>query len=181
MSEVTVENENQLNQVIENDVSVKESNETLENADLGESHVNEGKGIKKKASKKTLGIFCAIAAVVVVVLVIILMPSKFKKVEKECVQIAGQAGTGKNYFTLDTDPYEDYDANMRALLLPNTQTKTLEAIKYANKELGFPSSVYSDMMKTTAIMGRQNEENSKYKVSWTYHPDHGLEVTYTKK
>ena len=37
------------------------------------------------------------------------------------------------------------------------------------------------MMKTTALMGRQSAETDKYKVSWTYHPDNGLEVTYEKK
>ena len=37
------------------------------------------------------------------------------------------------------------------------------------------------MMNTSALMGRQVEENDKYKVSWTYHPDDGLTVTYTKK
>ena len=37
------------------------------------------------------------------------------------------------------------------------------------------------MMKTTALMGRQEEETKKYRVSWTYHPDRGLEVTYEEK
>ena len=139
------------------------------------------KASKKKLSKKQLGIIGAIAAVIVIVVAIVLIPSKFERVKNECVHIAGQAGTGKNYFSLDTDPYENMDETMRAFSLPDTQKKTLEAIKYANDELGFPGSVYSDMMKTTALMGRQSEENGKYKVSWTYHPDHGLEVTYTKK
>lgn len=139
------------------------------------------KASKKKLSKKQLGIIGAIAAVIVIVIAITLIPSKFIKVKNECVHIAGQAGTGKNYFSLDTDPYENMDETMRAIMLPNTQKKTLEAIRYANDELGFPGSVYSDMMNTTALMGRQSEENNKYKVSWTYHPDHGLEVTYTKK
>ena len=30
-------------------------------------------------------------------------------------------------------------------------------------------------------MGRQSEENEKYRVKWSYHPDDGLEVTYEKK
>ncbi len=136
---------------------------------------------KKKMSKKKLAIIGGAAIVALIVLAIILIPSKFKRVQNECVKIAGRIGTGKNYFSLDTDPYEDMDKTMRAILLPDTQTKTLEAIRYANEQLGFPGSVYSDMMKTSALMGRQSEENSKYKVSWTYHPDHGLEVTYTKK
>ena len=37
------------------------------------------------------------------------------------------------------------------------------------------------MLKTNALMGRQTEENDKYKVAWSYHPDDGLEVTYSKK
>ncbi len=135
---------------------------------------------KKKMSKKKLAIIGGAAVVAIIVLAILLIPSKFKRVKKECLNIAGQMKSGKNYFSLDTDPYEDANSTVRALLLPSTQTKTLEAIRYANEQLGFPG-VYSDMMKTSALMGRQSEENSKYKVSWTYHPDHGLEVTYTKK
>ncbi len=30
-------------------------------------------------------------------------------------------------------------------------------------------------------MGQQSEENKKFRVSWTYHPDRGLEVLYEKK
>lgn len=70
---------------------------------------------------------------------------------------------------------------MRVHMLPRHQKKVLEAVKYANEELDFPGSVYSDMLETTALMGRQVEENSKCKVSWTYHPDDGLKVTYTEK
>ena len=61
------------------------------------------------------------------------------------------------------------------------QENALEAIRYANDELGFNGSVYSKMMQTNALMGRQTEETAKYRVSWTYHPSDGLEVTYEKK
>ena len=67
-----------------------------------------------------------------------------------------------------------------ALLASRTQEKALEAIKYVNKELGFNGSLYNRMLETNAIMGRQSEENDKYRVTWTYHPDEGLEVTYEK-
>jgi len=145
-----------------------------------ESEVGEAQ--KKKISKKTWVIIGGILAIIVIAIIIIaFIPSKFDKVKNECVQIAGQLSSGKNYFTLDTDPYEEMNEALRSMLLPDTQEKTLAAIKYANEELGFPGSVYSDMLKTSALMGRQSEENNKYKVSWTYHPKHGLEVTYTKK
>ena len=73
------------------------------------------------------------------------------------------------------------DSRVAELLKPQAQEDALKAIQYANEELGFSGSVYSQMLKTSALMGRQSEENSKYKVSWTYHPDEGLEVTYTEK
>ncbi len=138
---------------------------------------------QKKLSKKKLGVIGAAVAIVAIVIVILLIPSKFDRVENECVHIAGSVASGNNYFTLETipDTWDNMDPTVRALMLPSHQEGVLEAVKYANKELGFPSSVYSDMMNTSALMGRQVEENNKYKVSWTYHPDDGLTVTYTKK
>ena len=132
-------------------------------------------------SKKKLAIIGAIVAVVAIVMAVVFIPSEFERVKNECKNIAGQVSTGKNYFMLDTNPYENASESTRLILLPTTQENTLKAIKYANEALGFPGSVYSDMLETTALMGRQSVENSKYTVSWTYHPDRGLEVTYTKK
>lgn len=137
---------------------------------------------KKKISKKKLGIIGAIVAVIVIVAVIALMPSKFDKVKNECVHIAGSIASGKGYFTIETipDSWDSMDPTVRAIMLPGHQQDALDAIKYANEELGFPG-VYSQMLNTTALMGRQSDENSKYKVTWTYHPDDGLTVTYSKK
>ena len=134
-------------------------------------------------SKKKIGIIGAIV-VAVVILSIVLIPSKFDMVHNKCVKIAGfVASTNpKEYFTIETipDTYKDMLPSAREVLLAGHQQKALDAIKYANDQLGFPG-VYSQMMNTTALMGRQSEENSKYKVSWTYHPDDGLKVTYSKK
>ena len=49
-----------------------------------------------------------------------------------------------------------------------------------NKNLGLPDSLWNDMIHTNAIMEKQTEtfEDIGIKVSWTYHPDYGLEVTY---
>ena len=146
-----------------------------------ENAAPENTNTVQQKRKKTAIILGAVLLVVIIA-AIILTPSKFERVENKCIHIAGQAGTGKNYFTLDTcpDSYENMDETMRNLLLPDVQKRTLEAIKYANDELGFPG-IYALMLKTPALMGRQSEENSKYKVSWYYHPDSGLEVMYQKK
>lgn len=140
----------------------------------------------KDFTKKEIIIGATIAAAVILVVVTlfaVLPKLEFKKVENECVKIAGSVATGDDYFTIDTypDEYKNLDESLKAVLGYSHGKKALEAIKHANREFGFPGSLYDDMMKTSALMGRRSEENNKYKVTWSYHPDDGLEVTYTKK
>ena len=140
---------------------------------------------KKKLSKKLIYVVGAATAVLIIAVIVAILatPSKFERVRKECVHIAGIVSGEGDFFKLETKPdsFDDLDPTFRELMLSSVQEQALEAIQYANKEFGFPDSVYSDMLNTNALMGRQTEENSKYKVSWTYHPDDGLTVTYTKK
>ncbi len=56
-----------------------------------------------------------------------------------------------------------------------------ELVEVINADLGFNSSVYEKMKTTTALQGRQSESNDDYEVSWTYHPDNGLEIMYVVK
>ena len=141
----------------------------------------------KAWSKKKKIIVGSVAAVVVVGAVVafaLLYKSELEQVKDECLDIAGiVTGDGKTSFTLDTYPdhYENMDPNVVGLLKASTQEKVLKAIKHANTALGFDSGLYDQMLQTNALMGRQTEENSKYKVAWSYHPDDGLEVTYSKK
>ncbi len=141
----------------------------------------------KAWSKKKKIIAGSVAAVVVVGAVVafaLLYKSEFEQVKDECLDIAGiVTGDGKTSFTLDTYPdhYENMDPDVVGLLKASTQEKVLKAIKHANTALGFDSGLYDQMLQTNALMGRQTEENGKYKVAWSYHPDDGLEVTYQKK
>ncbi len=141
---------------------------------------------KLNMSKKKLIILGAVAILVVIAIIItiIAIPSRFERVKNEALKIAGQISSrGDDNFTIDTYPYEDTNmsAALIAVLAPSDRRQALEAIQYVNEELGFNGALYDRMMSTTALMGRQSEENDKYKVSWTYHPDEGLEVTYEKK
>ena len=144
------------------------------------------KAIKAWSKKKKI-IAGSVAAVVVVGAVVafaLLYKSEFEQVKDECLDIAGiVTGDGKTSFTLDTYPdhYENMDPDVVGLLKASTQEKVLKAIKHANTALGFDSGLYDQMLQTNALMGRQTEENGKYKVAWSYHPDDGLEVTYQKK
>ena len=161
------------NQFIEKEEKVVEKSISLENTTPNEDAEKEV--TKSKFTKKKLVIIGGIIIAVVVILLFVFIPSKFERVKNECVQIAGMV-TGRagsdDHFMIDTSP---------DVPIFNAQARALEAIEYANEELGFNGSVYSQMLKTTALMGRQSVENDKYRVSWTYHPDDGLEVTYEEK
>lgn len=76
-----------------------------------------------------------------------------------------------SYLDIDDNPYDidDYYIN-----------EADTAIQLIDEAMGLPSSLYNDMIQTTWSMGKQQEtyESIGIKVSWTYHPDKGLEVTY---
>lgn len=140
---------------------------------------------KRKLSKKAIVIIAAIVVVAIAVVIALLVPSRFERVWDKCVQIAGYAPGDGDYFTIDTYPerlFDMYaDQSRVAIIAPSMAEDALEAIQYANEALGFNGSVWDKMMNTNALMGRQSVETDKYRVSWTYHPDDGLEVTYEQK
>lgn len=83
-----------------------------------------------------------------------------------------------SYMKIDTNPedvdndyYYDYD----------TFNNACDAVESVNQKLGFSSSVYDDMLHTSYNDGKQTAESEDYRVSWTYHPDEGLEVKYELK
>lgn len=44
--------------------------------------------------------------------------------------------------------------------------------------LGLPDSVFDEMCSTTALMGKQTQVCGDYEVSWSYHPDNGLDAIF---
>lgn len=84
-----------------------------------------------------------------------------------------------SYMKLDTNPddvdSDSYKFDYDVFIAAN------EAIENVNKELGFSDSLNEKMNTTTWSQGKQTDENDKFKVTWTYHPDKGLEVMYEKK
>lgn len=74
-----------------------------------------------------------------------------------------------SYLSIDTNPYDiddytDYDAYLSLYLI--------------NDELGLPDSLMEDMGHTSSLDGKQTEKFENVTVTWKYHPDIGLEVTY---
>lgn len=134
---------------------------------------------KSKFRKKIIAIVGVVTVVVIAIVMAFLGESKFERVKDRCVEIAGEVRGDDDLFVVDTRPSIYEKGGSLELAWPDStiENKALEAIRYANIELG----LYSQMLETTALMGRQLEENSKYIVSWIYHPNTGLQVTYSKK
>lgn len=96
----------------------------------------------------------------------------FKKLYDELSSTWGWTlGSDYSYLSADTNSYNSDDY---------TNFSVLYAIEDMNKKMGLPNSLYNDMLQTTWSMGKQSEtfENVGVTVTWTYHPDKGLEVTY---
>lgn len=76
-----------------------------------------------------------------------------------------------SYLRADTNVYNLDDYSNYAIW---------QSILDVNEKLGLPESLKSDMETTSALMGRQHQtfSNIGLEVSWTYHPDKGIEVTY---
>ena len=110
--------------------------------------------------------------------------ARFKRIEDNALSIAGEIGTGNNYFKIDTKSsqvaLEDMTDFQKSLHLQQ-QANAIEAIKSTNKKLGFDDSLYTYMSVTTVSMGILREENDNYIISWTYSHDDGLEVKYQIK
>lgn len=91
-----------------------------------------------------------------------------------CSSTWATLGSDKSYLSVDTNPYDRDDGDYRYT------TVVSDAIKKINKALNLPDSLYEDMMQTSWALGKQSEtyENVGITVTWTYHPDKGLEITY---
>ena len=127
-----------------------------------------------------IGAAVAVVAVIAVVVVVLLGGGSsgpdFKKIYDEyCKSTWASFGEDGSYLKIDTNPDDKEDSGMVCV-------DAGLAIEEVNKELGLPDSLYSDMGETTWSMGKQNEtfDEIGITVSWTYHPDKGLEVIYKK-
>ena len=79
-----------------------------------------------------------------------------------------------SYMTIDNNPY---NARGGSILFGEFG---LENVKLTNKALGLPDWLYEEMGQTRALDGRQKEVFDNVTVTWSYHPDQGLEVLYRK-
>lgn len=77
-----------------------------------------------------------------------------------------------SYMTIDNNPL-----NMKGGSILYNEAG-LDHVKLTNKALGLPDWLYKEMANTRAIDGRQKESFDDVTVTWSYHPNQGLEVIY---
>ena len=81
-----------------------------------------------------------------------------------CVSDTTKMATDKKSITVDS--FGKYD--LASLMDVETIISTLE----------LPDSLYDEMCATNALMGRQRETYDNFDISWSYHPDSGLDVIF---
>lgn len=138
----------------------------------------ETRNSKTKAIK---GIVTAVSIIMlIVVAVLIFQDEDFEDMyssEYRSYSWCAIFGDGK-IMTIDTNPYnEKKDAYIKKgydLYFEDSSN----AIQRINKDLGFTDKLWDRMLSTRSIDGKQYDYVDGYQVSWTYHPDKGLEVRY---
>ena len=88
-----------------------------------------------------------------------------------------KAGDDNSYITFDSNPFNLDSDSPAALIDAIAAPPFLETM---NENFGLPDWLYEEMVGTRALDGMQKEVFEHLTVSWTYHPDQGLEVLYRK-
>lgn len=133
---------------------------------------------KTNTKKKKTPLIIAVTAVAVIIAIVIAVSGGGGKKDfnKLYSDIAGESwctiASDGTWMKIDTNPndIDDY-----------ISTTAYYKLKSINSDLGFSSVVIEEMNETRSIDGRQSASSDKYEVSWSYHPDQGLEVMYKVK
>lgn len=142
---------------------------------------------KQNQKKKKTPIIIAAAAVVVIIIVAFALKGGVgaKKFDKMYSDIASESwctiASDGSYMKLDTNPRDKDNDDLTWSDYENFVIPANDAIERINKELGFSDALMEKMNTTTWSQGKQTDSNDKYTVTWTYHPDKGLEVLYELK
>ena len=87
------------------------------------------------------------------------------------------AGDDNSYIAFDSNPF-NLDSDVPAAMIDAIAAPSF--LKTLNENLGLPDWLYEEMVGTRALDGMQKEVFDHLTVSWTYHPDQGLEAIYRK-
>ena len=152
-----------------------QNNETSPNNDINDNSINyKADNSHTKNKTKVIIFVLLIVSVALIVTLLILEYSKtdfFTIYDKYCSSTWADVADDGSYLSIDTSPYDTgyfYD-------------DAFKAIENVNKELGLPDSVIKNMESTRALDGRQTYTSGNITVSWSFHPNNGLEVLFESK
>lgn len=154
-------------------------NSAISQFNAGVSKTNE----KKKKTPLIIGIIAGV--VVLAVVLIVVLGGGGKDFNDMYGDLAGERwctiASDGSYMKIDSNPSnKDSDdltwSDYESFVIPAN-----DAIERINGELGFSAALMEKMNTTTWSQGKQTDSNDKYTVTWTYHPDKGLEVMYEFK
>lgn len=137
---------------------------------------------QKKSKKKKMPIIIAVVAVVAIVVVAVVLKGGIKTskgpdfqslYDEYCSSTWADVGSDNSYLMLDTNPYDEDDNGVSYI-------EAYYAAEDINKALGLPDSLFAEFGEVTGADGKQTEDfpDQRVTVSWKYHPDKGLEITY---
>ena len=126
-----------------------------------------------KTSPKTMLIVALIVIAAVFAIYSVASRPNLKAIYGKCCSpLYAELAYDGSYLSIDTNPH-DIDQY--------TDDVAYESIQKVNSELNLPESVWSRMKSTRALDGTQTFSSGHLEVYWTYHPSHGMEVTYSIK
>lgn len=135
-----------------------------------------GESVKPETSNDSRNILAVIFIILLTVFIILKINSTgidFQQIYNEnCSSKFAKVASDGSYLHIDTNP-EDKERDMNY--------EAYNAVKKVNQALGLPESVLHRMDSTRAMDGIQTYTADGLEITWTYHPDKGLEVDYTKK
>ena len=126
-----------------------------------------------------MAIVAAVLALVAIVVGVVAVNSKPKGPDLQalydeyCDSPWAKVASYGSYLSIDTNPSDTESGKYTYILDAN------QAIEDVNKALGFKESLLEEMNHTNSLMGVRTETDNGIKVTWRYHPDNGLEVTYS--
>ena len=89
--------------------------------------------------------------------------------DEYCDSSWAELASDGNSLSIDSNPYDIDDYS---------DSDAIAAIPEINRALGLPESVYTRMGSTTSMQGVQTVDYGNLHVSWSYHPDNGIEIVY---
>lgn len=120
----------------------------------------------------TIPVVAVIALIVIIFSVLVANSRKvdFADLRGQLSPLCSSISADGKSITVDSDPR---DTGTTTFL-----QKAEQDILTINEKYGLPDALYERMMHTRALDGTQEATYGNIRVTWTYHPDNGLNVIY---